>query len=113
MNAFSPIRCIQNICLYILYVLWVSVIFSFIFPVFLNMMWKDIPNATDPLFVKIQVAICILVLIITVIFRKNFYRALSTKMKTNIVETKEKVGYTKTEKKSDSKMKIYIDKEIK
>jgi len=58
-------------------------------------------------------AICILVLIITVIFRKNFYRALSTKMKTNIVETKEKVGYTKTEKKSDSKMKIYIDKEIK
>jgi len=66
-------RIIANILFYIFYVLVISIIFSFSFPILLQLFWKVIINSWDPIFDKIQYTIFILVLIITLIFRKRFY----------------------------------------
>jgi len=66
-------RIIANILFYIFYVLIISIIFSFSFPILLQLFWKVIINSWDPIFDKIQYTIFILVLIITIIFRKKFY----------------------------------------
>ncbi|MDD3646820.1 MAG: hypothetical protein PHH06_05460 [Candidatus Gracilibacteria bacterium] len=66
-------RVIINILFYIFYVLLASVIFSFVFPLTLKISGKSVLNPSDPIFVKIQLAIIVLVLVATVIYRRFFY----------------------------------------
>lgn len=66
-------RVIINILFYIFYVLLASVIFSFIFPLTLKISGKAVVNPADPIFAKIQIAIIVFVLIVTVIYRRYFY----------------------------------------
>ncbi len=66
-------RVVSNMLFYIFYVLLVSIIFSFIFPTILVILWKDVLDPSDPLFANIQIAIFILIFIFTLTFRKFFY----------------------------------------
>lgn len=66
-------RVVLNMLFYIFYVLLVSIIFSFIFPTILVILWKSVLEPTNPLFIKIQYAIVILVFIFTLAYRKFFY----------------------------------------
>lgn len=123
-----------NIILYVVYVLFVSVIFSFIFPVIMQFLGKEILNPAFPenkdLFDKIQIFIAILVLLISLILRKYFYissrsREVETvSIKTESYTAKKKQEVTKKtstkntkktepKKESDEDIKIYVEKEIK
>ena len=117
MKNLSFLGCVINIILYIVYVLVVSVIFSFIFPMILSLLGKWVLDPTDPVFAKIQIAIALLVLIVSLVARKYFYKPLFTEKQTTKVAVEDKKSYTKTVKekaeKQKGKMKIYVDKEIK
>lgn len=81
-------RVVLNMLFYIFYVLLVSIIFSFIFPSILLMLWKDILDPTDPIFEIIQVAIVVLIFIFTLILRKYFYLPIfSSHEKNNELKT--------------------------
>lgn len=69
-------RIIVNIVLYVLYVLVASIAFSFIFPLVLQILGKGLLGPNDPIFVKIQIFIAFLVLVITIIMRRHFYMCL-------------------------------------
>ena len=109
-----------NILLYIFYVLVVSLIFSFVFPQILTLLWKPIPNIDDPIFYKTQIVIIVLVLIVTTIGRKYLYIGCGhcqddeVKKITPKKKKKEQIIKEIVESESfDDEMKIYIDKEIK
>ncbi|MFA5917105.1 MAG: hypothetical protein WC850_02615 [Candidatus Gracilibacteria bacterium] len=70
-------KLIINFIAYLGYTLLLSVIFSFSFPFILMMMGKELYNPTDPIFMKIQISIALIVLVLTVIFRKYFYMSLN------------------------------------
>lgn len=72
-NKINLYRVVLNMLFYIFYVLLVSIIFSFIFPTILVILWKSVLEPTNPLFVKIQYTIVILVFIFTLAYRKFFY----------------------------------------
>lgn len=117
MKNFSFLGLVINIILYVVYVLIVSVIFSFIFPMILSLLGKSMLDPTDPVFAKIQIAIALLVLIVTLVARKYFYKSIFTEKQITKVIVEDKKSYTKTIKekseKQKGKMKIYVDKEIK
>lgn len=69
-------KLIINFVAYIGYTIFLSIIFSFAFPFVLKLMWKELYNPTDPIFTKIQITIAVVVLVITLIFRKYFYLSL-------------------------------------
>ena len=69
-------KLIINFVAYIGYTIFLSIIFSFAFPFIQKLMWKELYNPTDPIFTKIQITIAVVVLIITLIFRKYFYLSL-------------------------------------
>lgn len=124
-----------NMVLYIVYLLFVSLVFSFAFPLFLQLIGQEIIHPADPIYVKIQVFLAILVLLVSLIFRKFFYISLKsedevvevTETKASYTETKkveeaEKKAPTKISKKAKTKkqeqrdedgIKIYVEKEIK
>ncbi len=122
-------KVILNIFLYILYVLFVSLMFSILFPLILQLMGKEVldPSTIEnmELFNKIQIFIIVLVLLLTLILRKYFYMSLKqyqvekkegyTAKKAIVLEKKDEQKYidTKIEEEDDEDIKIYIEKEIK
>jgi membrane-anchored glycerophosphoryl diester phosphodiesterase (GDPDase) len=68
-------KSVINIILYILYVVIAWVIFSFLFPLVMQVFGKDVidPNANMALFDKIAIFIAILVLLVSLVLRKYFY----------------------------------------
>ncbi len=120
-------RVILNILFYIFYVLLVSIAFSFVFPMLLVILWKDVWLSNDPRFATIQTWIIVLVLIFSLIFRKTFYLPIFEKEigkvedikteKNNSEPVKEKevtMGYTERVKlEKNPELDIKIGKEIK
>ena len=126
-------KIILNIFLYFLYVFIVSLIFSFLFPQILLILWKPILDPSDPFFYKTQVMIAVFLLFFTMIFRKYVYISInsfeeSDQKNTSIQkkETKKKDIFSQPPQKDissqknkdvqtweDIGIKIYIDKEIK
>lgn len=120
-----------NIILYVVYVLFVSVVFSFVFPLILQAFGQEIIHPSDPVYSKIQYFIVILVLLVSLVFRKHFYVSLKPEQEEIKVEVKE--SYTASKKKQvnstkakttakkqspkkskdDEDIKIYVEKEIK
>jgi len=72
-NNIKVSRVIVNILFCIFYILLTSVIFSFVFPFILKVFGQPILNPSDPIFDKIQIAIIVIVLVISLIFRRYFY----------------------------------------
>lgn len=85
-------RVLLNVLFYIFYVLLTSIIFSFIFPMVLVFLWKEVLDPSNPIFNNIQIWIVILVLIFTLAFRKYCYLPIKgkdeTTNKNEIKETK-------------------------
>ncbi len=66
-------RLFQNILFYIFYLLLASFIFSFIFPLFLIILWQEIPTSTSSIFDILQVLLAVVLLILSLRYRKYFY----------------------------------------
>lgn len=118
MKTIKLYRVLLNMLFYIFYVLLASIAFSFIFPTILVILWQDIWLSSDPKFTNIQIAIIILVLVFSLIFRKYFYLPIREKSNINKTETK-KVTTKKVIKKKEilninnsSGLDIKIGKEI-
>lgn len=107
------IRAILNVILYFFYLVFFSLIFSFSFPVILKMLEKPIMNPADPLFVKIQIFIAILVLLISLIWRKYFY--ICGRESENMIILEEQVVKKKPRLKDieDEDFKIFVDRKRK
>lgn len=71
-------KVVINFVAYVWYTALLSLVFSFLFPITLKLFWKEPLNPSDPVFVKIQVSIAIIILFVTIIFRKYFYVSLSS-----------------------------------
>lgn len=95
-------RVILNILFYIFYVLLVSIAFSFVFPMLLVILWKDVWLSNDPKFATIQTWIIVLVLIFSLIFRKTFYLPILEKVEEKKVED---IKTEKTEKNNSEPVK--------
>ncbi len=107
-------RAIINLILYVIYLLFFSIAFSFIFPLILQTLGKPIMNPTDPTFAKVQLFIAILLLLISLIWRKYFYLCGRTNDNMIVLEehiTSKKPKFDKNEKQED--IKIFIDREMK
>jgi len=108
-------RVILNVIFYVFYVLLASIAFSFVFPTILVIFWQEVWLANDPRFINIQIAIVVLVLVFSLIFRKYSYLPCSS----NTIESNKKekiVSKTNTKKetvKKTRKLDIKIGKEIK
>ena len=122
-----------NIILFCVYLVFVSIVFSLVFPLVLQLFGQQPINPINPIYVKIQYFIAILVLLISLVFRKYFYISLKTPEEKVVVEKKEsytaskkkqvnstkqapkkKTAPKKVEKKeNDEDIKIYVEKEIK
>ena len=106
-------RFLINIVLYVVYVVLFSIVFSILFPIILQVMGKNVLNPADPVFVKIQIFIAILVLLISLIFRKFFYLCGNDGERVVVVEETVSTSKTKTYDSDDEDIKIYVEKEIK
>ena len=111
MKNFSFLGCVVNIILFVVYVFVTMLIAGIIY-------WAISGGQTDSSTLdKIGYLSILIVLIVTLVFRKFFYRSVFTeKQEVKVVE--EKKSYTATVKENagkqaKSKMKIYVDKEIK
>lgn len=93
-------RIILNVLFYVFYVILASVSFSFIFPTILVILWQDIIAPNNPIFDTIQIFIIVLVLLISLLFRKYFYLPIKEK-----IETKKEVKFKEYLKKEDIKEK--------
>ncbi len=116
-------KIIINFFAYIWYTLFVSIVFSFLYPIFLKLSWKSIPPEQDPIFIKIQILLAVIVFVVTLIFRKHFYISFNNFKLDNInyeVPDDDKVEDINIfkiddidDKSEDKELKIYLDKEIK
>ena len=112
-------RIILNVLFYVFYVILTSVSFSFIFPTILVILWQDIIAPNNPIFDWIQIIIIILVLFLSLIFRKIFYLPIKEEAKKiDSKKVKEFKEYKKKEKIKESnndelELDIKIGKEIK
>lgn len=123
-------KVVLNVFLYLVYVLFVSLAFSLLFPLILQVLGKEVLDPSLPeniaLFNKIQIFIAIATLLVSLILRKYFYISLkkNTEIKTtpSYTATKKSTDFetivTKEEKKAvkhddDDEIKIYVEKEIK
>lgn len=125
-------RVVINIILYIVYVLLLSVVFSLLFPVVMTLFGGQVIHPMNPIYVKIQIFLAILVLLVSLIFRKYFYMSVRDEQEEITVKVEE--SYTASKKKQEVKnkapkkaaakkkkqededddgIKIYVDKEIK
>jgi len=118
------LRVLLNIIIYVFYVLVASIVFSFLFPLVLQISGQEILTPSDPIFAKIQIFIALLVLIVSLILRKHFYITLEdseekTQSYTQTKKSPEKKQTQKNKKQTqksddaDEEIKIYVDKEIK
>lgn len=107
-------RVLLNVLFYIFYVLLVTIVFSFLFPFVLVLLWKNVLNPINPVFDQIQIGIIVLVLIVTIVFRRFFYLPIrGVKNDSKGKKSKEKIT-NKIEKDSDKpELDIKIGKEIK
>lgn len=120
-------RIILNILFYIFYVLLVSIVFSFIFPIILVLFWNNVLDPASPIFDGIQIWIIIFVLVLSVIYRKYFFlpirESISIKVplqeKTNTKKIIKKdiinevVNNEEVQKSKKTELDIKIGKEIK
>ncbi|MCD5375193.1 hypothetical protein LR010_01935 [Candidatus Gracilibacteria bacterium] len=119
-------KAVINIVLYILYVVLAWVVFSFIFPLVMQVFGQEIinPAANMALFDKIAIFIAILVLLISLILRKYFYicgqNEETVVYRESYTAKKKPVNKKKTtktvkieEEDDDEEIKIYVEKEIK
>ena len=114
-------RIFINILFYIFYVLIVSLVFSFIFPTLLVVLWQEVLSPNNPVFDSIQIIIIFFVLIFSLIFRKFFYLPIRDKYKIKKIDIKKEIKKEKgklkvenIEKENDSlELDIKIGKEIK
>lgn len=113
-------RVILNVLFYVFYVILTSVAFSFIFPTILVILWQEIIAPNNPIFDGIQIIIIILVLLLSMLFRKFFYLPIKEKTKKN--ESKKEVEFKEYKKKEkieenneleNDELDIKIGKEIK
>jgi len=108
-------KIIVNILLYIFYTIFFQFIFGLIFPLFLKLLGREIPNPTDPIFVKISIFIAIFVLIVSIFFRKYFYLSFESVKKDNEGEDSKVYKVRKKEDNIDFKdkddLEIFIWKE--
>jgi len=93
-------RIILNVLFYVFYVILTSIVFSFIFPTILVILWQDVISPVNPIFDSIQIFIIVLVLLITLLFRKYFYLPIKEK-----VEIKKEVKFKEYSKKENLKEK--------
>lgn len=111
MKNFSFLGCVINIILYVVYVFVAMLIVWMIY-------WALSGGQTDAAVIdKMGYLTIILVLIVTTICRKFFYKQVWSESTIvvsapNIAKT-EKVKTESYAKKANEKMKIYVDKEIK
>ena len=101
-------RIILNILFYIFYVIIVSIAFSFIFPTILVVLWQDVIAPNNPIFDTIQIIIIVIVLLISLLFRKYFYLPIREEVKN---DNKEKIKF-KEYKKKEEKIEDIDDKKI-
>lgn len=116
-------RIILNILFYVFYVILISVAFSFIFPTILVILWQNIISPVNPIFDNIQIVIIVLVLLITLLFRKYFYLPIKEKVEITKIKGKgefkeykkniEDKEEDKTLKNDELELDIKIGKEIK
>ena len=106
-------RIILNILFYVFYVIVTSIAFSFIFPTVLVILWQEVIAPNNPIFDTIQIIILVLVLLITILFRKYFYLSIKEKVeKKNTKKDIEFKEYEKKDKKENSKDKELINDEL-
>lgn len=98
------LRFFINVFLYLIYVLFFSVLFSIAFPAIQNMLGQTVWVPSDPRFAKIQIFIAIFVLLLSLIFRKYFYLSgwSDTKQTGGSQKTSPKTSYTATKKAAKS-----------
>jgi len=112
-------RIVLNVLFYVFYVIVVSIAFSFIFPTVLVILWQDVISPNNPIFDTIQIIIIILVLLISLLFRKFFYLPIREKAEINTKKEfkkykKKEVKEEEIENKNDKiELDIKIGKEIK
>ena len=99
------IRFIINIIFFVIYSLIWIVTLNFLYWLVLTNMWKSVPWSSDPIHMKIAWVVILIILLISIIFRKYFYISLWCTRNDNIE--------IMDEKNNDEEMKIYVDKEIK
>lgn len=113
-------KTVFNVFLYILYVLLASVVFSFIFPLIMQLFGQDVLDPSSGVFIKIQYFIAILVLLISLILRRYFYICGRSEKEILVVEEnnytakKKQVTKKKAEKvvKKETKKQAKIDKVV-
>ena len=112
MKNFSFLWCVINLILFIVYVFVAMLVAGLVYGAFV---WGQ----TDPAVMdKIGYLMIFLVLVITVICRKFFYKAIWNEKRELVTVDEKKKSYTASVKEKvkttgKSKMKIYVDKEIK
>lgn len=110
-----------NFLAYVFYTFVVSIIFSFVFPLWMKLFWRSPLAPENPIFAKIQIVIIILVLVLTIIYRKYFYLTLrkeevkdeTISVKVKKVKKDKKHDFEDAKDYNDDELKIYVDKEIK
>jgi hypothetical protein len=105
-------RVLLNVLFYIFYILLVSIIFSFLFPFIMVLLWKEILDPSSPIFNNIQIWIIILVFIFTLTFRKYCYLPIKIKDNTTKIEIKETEVEDKSKELFNKKIKIDKFEEI-
>ncbi len=112
-------RIVLNTIFYVFYVLLASIAFSFVFPTILVILWQEIWLNTDPRFANIQIAIVVLVLVFSLIFRKYCFLPVKNssykQKKPNLTSPwgEEQEENKKIKKEKTRKLDIKIGKEIK
>lgn len=114
----SFIKIVLNIFFFIVYSLFSIVLVNFVYGLVLTKMWISIPDSTDSVHLKMAVLVVLVILFLTILFRKYFY--LNVCFKKDIKENKiSKIENDKTVIKESPKVEIeeeieiYINKEIK
>lgn len=119
----TAFKIIINIFFFSVYTLIGIIIENFVFGlVTTQFLWKAVPNAGDPVHMRLAIITIVLVLVLTFFFRKYFYISVLLKNK-NTTEEKNKIYTNKSvleeQKKTnkvvlkDDEIEILIDKEIK
>ena len=110
-NSIKLYRVVLNILFYIFYVLIISIVFSFVYPAIATLLSYQIVDIENRIFyISVQIIILVIVLVLSLIFRKFFY--LPIVYKSNISKSQiKKENKIKKEKKVEKLMKKYIEKE--
>ncbi|MDD2870353.1 MAG: hypothetical protein PHS49_00035 [Candidatus Gracilibacteria bacterium] len=94
-------RVVLNSLFYVFYVLVISILFSFVFPMILVLLGKPVLDPSSPIFTVIQILILIFVFILSLSFRKYLYLPIFSEEV--IIEKKEKVKEVESKQETISK----------